>query len=113
MTKSLAMKRNPFFLPSGFEPQEQINIIEGTREAKGRLDKIKERKREEKIRANLQKHCAPLLKIIQQKQATKKPKSDQIQRGYDLATKWGWDGINRPYTPRIMSVFGGSKRKHG
>ena len=105
--------RNPYFLPSGFETQEKINILEAARESKNRLDKIKERKREDRIRTNLQKHCAPQLAIIcnKRKHSEKSTKEGQIQQGYDLATEWGWDGIDRPYVPKIMSVMGGRKRK--
>lgn len=79
----MTMKRNPFFLPSGFEPQEQINIIEAKGENKKRLNKIKGRKRAEKKllnRARIRNKCKPVKKSI---------KIDQIQRGFDLAIKWG------------------------
>lgn len=101
------MKRNVFFLPSGFEPQEQINILEAKGENRKRLDKIRERKRAEKKRIKMATYKTEICDKCEQ------PKIDQIQRGFDLATKWGWDGINRPYVPVIMSVFGGNKRKKG
>lgn len=103
----MSTKRNPFFLPSGFEPQEIINIIEAKGENKKRLDKIKERKRAEKRRIKMVTYKTEVCNKCKQL------KIDQIQRGFDLATKWGWDGINRLYTPKIMSVFGGNKRKKG
>jgi len=124
MTKSLTAQRNSFFLPSGFEPQEQINILEATGENKKRRDEIKERKRGEKKLLNKARICnkhkkRKVLPYIRNgykhfmECPKKSTKTDQIQRGFDLATKWGWDGINRPYTPKIMSVFGGNKRKKG
>ena len=144
MTKSLTMKRNPFFLPSGFEPQEIINIIEATGDEKKRVNKIKGRKKAERKLHKQGKICnkckpskkstktfriqpgskfaketgviLPYIKNGFKHFATVKVISvdtDQIQRGYDLATKWGWDGINRPYIPKIISVFGGRKRRKG
>jgi len=119
------MKRNPFFLPSGFEPQEIINILENKGDNKKRLDKIKERKRGEKKLHKQAKHpkkstkkgqieiAKNLPKLLKKKKINVDELAEQIQHGYDLATKWGWDGINRPYTPVIISVFGGSKRRHG
>lgn len=84
--------RNPFFLPSGFEPQEAINILEGTREAKGRLDKIKERRQQEKSHIQRFRYNAKLC-IIYDKRHRKithpQQKTDQIQYGFDLAKWWG------------------------
>ena len=40
--------RNPFFLPSGFETQEKVALLEAKSENKKRLNKIKERKRQER-----------------------------------------------------------------
>jgi len=52
------------------------------------------------------------LTLKQQKHKKKSTKGDQIQRGFDLAAKLGWNGINRTYYPSLMKVFGGSKRKN-
>jgi len=80
--KMNSMKRNPFFLPSGFEPQEQINILEAKGDNKKRLDKIKGRKRAEKKVLNK-------AKIHNKRKPSKKStKTDRIQRGFDLAKKW-------------------------
>lgn len=104
------MPRNPFFLPSGYEPQERINILEAKGDNKKRLEKIKGRKRVEQLRLNCIKAGRVLVAGMRFKKQ-KAPKPDQIQRGYDLALEWGWDGIDRPYVPVIISIFGGSKRK--
>jgi len=77
------MKRNPFFLPSGFEPQEIINILENKGDNKKRLDKIKERKRGEKKLLNRARICN------KRKPSKKSAKTDQIQYGFDLAKWWG------------------------
>lgn len=115
-------KRNPFFLPSGFEPQEAINILEAAGENRKRLDKIRKRKRaERKLLKQVKYNDKHKLydKIIEIHKLTRAKKikitemPDQIQRGFNLAAKWGWDGIDRPYVPVIMSVFGGNKRKKG
>ena len=50
------LQRNPYFSPSGFEPQEQINILEAKGENKKRLEKIKGRKRAEKKLLKRAKH---------------------------------------------------------
>ena len=94
--------RNPFFLPSGFEPQEQINILEAKSENKKRLDKIKERKRAEKKLLNTIKHgkCPELYKKVIKLSKTmdncnkckppkKSTKTYRIQYGFDLAKWWG------------------------
>lgn len=113
------MQRNPFFLPSGFEPQEIINILEVRGDNEKRLDKIKERKRAERQVVKHFKHNKGVFHVnsfsLRNKRKPLKnyTENDHIQNGFDLAKKWGWDGINRPYMPIIMSVFGGSKRKHG
>lgn len=85
-------QRNPFFQPTGFEPQEAINILEGAREAKGRLDKIKERKQQEKSHIQRFKYNSKMCNIYSKKHSKAiqtKQKIDQIQYGFDLAKWWG------------------------
>jgi len=88
------MKRNPFFLSSGFKPQEAMDIIEAKSENKNRLDKIKERKQREKksIKHSKQTHSRTKYETIIQLHKkmvapTKVPKTDQIQYSFDIA-KW-------------------------
>ncbi len=84
------MKRNPFFLPSGFEPQEIINILEAKGENKKRLDKIKKRKQIEKRQIQWGKLVTKQTKICNKRKPVKKStKNDQIQYGFDLAKWWG------------------------
>ena len=94
----MTMKRNPFFLPSGFEPQEAINILENKGENKKRLDKIKGRKKAEKKLLKQAKHNNEHKlydRIIQAHKLMKGEKikitkrTDQIQYGFDLAKWWG------------------------
>ena len=79
------MKRNPFFMPSGFESQEAIDIIEGAGDNRKRLEKIKGRKKSER----------KLHKQVKRKgnyrhtDNCKSAKTDQIQYGIDLAKWWG------------------------
>jgi len=79
----MTTKRNPFFLPSGFEPQEAINILETKGDNKKRHDKIKGRKRAE---TKLHKQAKICNKSKQPKKSTLK---GQIQYGFDLAKWWG------------------------
>ncbi len=116
------MTRNAFFIPSGFEPQEIVNILEAKGDNKKRLDKIKGRKKEEKKLLKQAKYynehklydrIIEIHKLMRGKKIKITNKTDPIQRGYDLALKGGWDGIHRPYTPKITSVFGGHRRRTG
>ncbi len=89
------MKRNPFFMPSGFEPQEAIDIIEGAGDNRKRLGRIKGRKKFEgqtlkagKSRTGLYKVYDILIKA-RKSMTTTNLKTDQIQYGIDLAKWWG------------------------
>lgn len=92
------MKRNPFFLPSGFETQEIINILEAEGENRKRLDKIKERKRMEKKFMKQAKHnnehkfydrIIQIHKLMTGEKIKISEIPDQIQYGFDLAKWWG------------------------
>ena len=93
-----SMQRNPFFMPSGFTPQEKINIAENKPTAKRVNDETRERKRGEK----------KLLKLAKIQDKRKHPKnhakSFHIQHGRDLAKEWGYDGFDRTYHPTLTKV---------
>ena len=101
-----SLRRNPFFLPSGFLPQEVINISEYTSDNKIRLGKIKFRRQQERrileLRKIAEQQTSGLRKLLK---IDEQPKVDQIQRGLDLAKKWGWGGFNRTYHPNLTKVF--------
>jgi len=90
--------RNPYFLPSGFEEQEKVAIIEAKGDNRKRLDKIKGRKRAEKKLRKQAKYATELDRraneiydtmIKARKNMTTIPKIDQIQYGFDLVKWWG------------------------
>lgn len=86
------MKRNPFFQPSGFEPQEVINLLEAKGDNKKRLDKIKGRKRQEKSHIQRFKYNTRVCNISNKRYAKMKNNNevlDQIQYGFDLVKWWG------------------------
>lgn len=89
--------RNPFFLPSGFEPQEQINILEAKGDNKKRLEKIKERRKAERKLTKQAKHnnehelydrIIQVHKSMVGKKIKITKKTDQIQYGFDIAKWW-------------------------
>ena len=88
----MTMKRNPFFLPSGFEPQEAINLLEAKGDNKKRLDKIKERKRQEKSHIKRFQYNSRLCNISTKRHdkiINSNKETDQIQYGFDLVKWWG------------------------
>ena len=96
------LQRNPYFSPSGFEAQEQINILEAKGENKKRLEKIKQRKQIEKRQIKWSKHNNNVHKthkivivegVIELHKRAKicntSINEGQIQYGFDLAKWWG------------------------
>lgn len=72
------------YIPKNVEADDLINQAKGLRA-------VKERKREERIRLNLYKHLGQRMNRLFKStdKPTKRQKvSDQIQRGFDIATKW-------------------------
>jgi len=92
-----ALQRNPFFMPSGFTPQEKINILENKPTVKRVEKEIKARKREERKLHNEVKHKVTwsddLSRAEQMPGVTRKVNkmdktTKQIQYGFDLAKWW-------------------------
>ena len=92
------MQRNPFFMPSGFTLQEKINIAENKSNVKRVNDEIRERKRAEKKLHNLAKMRN------KRKHPKNHTKSFHIQHSFDLAKKWGYDGLDKTYHPTFMKA---------
>jgi len=89
--------RNAYFLPSGFETQEIINLIEARGDNKERLTRIKERKRAEQKLHKQAKHnnehklydrIIQVHKLMTGEKIRINKRTDQIQYGVDLAKWW-------------------------
>lgn len=80
------MMRSPFFLPSGFTTQDIVNIVESNKDNRQRLEKIKQRKRQEREAANYFKHFFYIdrSQTRDRQQKTRR----QIQYGFDIAAWW-------------------------
>lgn len=103
------MKRNPFFLPSGFTGQEKVNISENKSTAKRMNDRINFRKRRERRIMGLRKiggqHTCGVKKLLKSTRATPQwIAAMEIQRGFDLAKEWGYDGFDRTYHPTLVKA---------
>jgi hypothetical protein len=79
------------YIPKNVEADDLINQAKGLRA-------VKERKREERIRLNLHKHLSRRMNLLLKdtNRPTKRQKvSDQIQRGFNIATKWRNENVDK------------------
>jgi hypothetical protein len=86
------MKRNPFFMPSGFTDEEIHDINERVKAIRAAEKEVRARKRREQKWQNLLKFkVKPDWKERFKKQphhSIFKNTSEQIQRGFDTAKRW-------------------------